>query len=134
MKVIKRNQPRKFLVGKNSSIEMLDTGTVILEENEQVTFKTLDGKEYDVAKKNWGYYATPSLAGRLKSFNFKPALMRSKISGHCYIILVQRDKINELEKYLIDDDQEIVIWLDDFEFLKGLKSLSRNAEVFEPES
>ena len=48
MKVIKRNQPRKFLVGKNSSIEMLDTGTVILEENEQVTFKTLDGKEYDV--------------------------------------------------------------------------------------
>ena len=120
MKVIKVNPPRKFMVGKGSKIEMTDTGSIHLQYNEQVTFKTPDGKEYDVARKSWGYYATPSLAGRLKSFNFRPALMRSKISGHCYIILVEADKLKELNQYLLDDDQEIVMWLDDFNFLQSL--------------
>ena len=27
-------------------------------------------KEYDFVKKNWGYYATPSINSRLKIFNF----------------------------------------------------------------
>lgn len=119
MKFNKRKNPRSFKVGKELKIEITDTGNIQLEENEQVTFVTKDRKEYDVARKNWGFYATPSLAGRLNKFDFRPALMRSKISGHCYVILVEKDKLTELNEYLVDDEQEIVMWLDDFEFLKN---------------
>ena len=126
MKFTTLNPPRKFRVGKGSKIEMSDTGSIFLQHDEQVTFKTTDNKEYDVARKSWGFYATPSLAGRLKSFNLRPALMRNS-SGQCYVILVETDKIKELEQYLIDEDQEIVIWLDEFEFLQSLKPLGKTA-------
>ena len=43
---------------------------MFLRNNEQLTFR--NGKsEYDVAKKNWGYYATPSINNRLKKFKFR---------------------------------------------------------------
>jgi hypothetical protein len=117
----RKRPPREFLVGQKQDIVIADTGTVFLEDNEQVTFMTPDGKEYDVARKSWGYYATPSLAGRLKSFGFRPAIMRSKSSGHCYIILVEKGKIEELYQYLRDDNQELIVWLDDYDLIQSLK-------------
>ena len=67
MKVIRKN--RKFTVGL-SKIKLKDCGSIYLKKNNQVTFR-YKKSEYDVCKKDWGYYATPSINGRLKKFNFR---------------------------------------------------------------
>ena len=41
-------------------------GTVYLAPNEQLTFVTENKNRYDVARKYWGFYATPSINSRLK--------------------------------------------------------------------
>ena len=38
---------------------------IYLKKNEQITLKNFD-KEYDIVKKDWGFYATPSINDRLK--------------------------------------------------------------------
>ena len=41
-----------------------------LKSDQQITL--INGKsEYDIAKKNWGFYVTPSIQKRLKKFNLK---------------------------------------------------------------
>ena len=59
---------RKFKPSKYSDIVLKDCGKIILNDNEQVTFSDKYNKknDYDVTKKDWGYYATPSINGRLK--------------------------------------------------------------------
>ena len=46
MKFSKKNPPRKFKVGLDKSIEISDCGSINLNENEQVTFVTANGKEH----------------------------------------------------------------------------------------
>ena len=42
-----------------------------------ITF--FNGKiEYDIVKKNWGFYATPSINGRLIKFGYKTCLIKNK--------------------------------------------------------
>ena len=63
MKFKPKNPPRTFEVGAETKYTMSDCASIELEPNEQVTF--LAGKaEYDVTRKEWGYYATPSTNGR----------------------------------------------------------------------
>jgi hypothetical protein len=50
---------------------------------------TDDGKEYDVAKKDWGFYATPSMNGRLKKFGFKTAIVK-KFTWYVLYNLVEK--------------------------------------------
>ncbi|HLN09267.1 MAG TPA: hypothetical protein VK281_09945, partial [Xanthobacteraceae bacterium] len=63
--------PRVFTVGNSGPIEMRDCGMVALDADEQLTFVTERGAEYDVARKDWGFYATPSLNGRLMQFGLR---------------------------------------------------------------
>ena len=71
MKIIKKN--RTFKVGIKKII-LKEVAKIKLKENEMITF--VSGKsEYDVVKKEWGYYATPSINGRLKMFNYSTALI-----------------------------------------------------------
>lgn len=113
MKIAVKNPPRSFPV-KGAGIEdvLHDCAHIQLEANEQVTFVTPGGAEYDVARKFWGYYATPSTNGRLKSFNFRTALVRAS-TGRFFVMLVEADKIEGFLEYLTTDKQALVCWLDD---------------------
>ena len=80
VKIIINKIPRIFTVGQIKKINIKDYGKIHLRKNEQLTFisgKNKNQKHYDITKKNWGYYATPSLNGRLKDNNFKSALVKN---------------------------------------------------------
>ena len=50
---------RKFSVGKNKDIEISDLGSIYLENNELISFVTEQQNNYEIVRKNWGFYATP---------------------------------------------------------------------------
>jgi hypothetical protein len=76
--------------------------------------------EYDVAKKDWGYYATPSINGRLKKFGFRTFLIKNK-RDKLYIFLVFKNKLRSFKKYCKDDNQKIVM-----ELTNGIKKVLLN--------
>jgi hypothetical protein len=104
--------PRKFAVGRSGQVEISDCGRVHLLPDEMVTFVTPSGKEYDVAAKDWGFYATPSVNGRLKDQGFKTALVRNS-QGRYYVMLVEAEGTDKFLKYLRDEQQELCEWLDE---------------------
>jgi hypothetical protein len=111
MKFKEKNPPRKFKVG-DDSIEISDCGSMHLEPDEMVTFVTGTEKQYDFAAKNWGYYATPSVNGRLLDEGFKTALVRNEAGRH-YVMVVDNQKLNEFEEYLQSSNQNVIEWLDE---------------------
>ena len=114
MKFIKNNPPRRYNVGIDNKIEISDHGKIFLDNNEQITFVRKDGKEHDFASKSWGFYATPSINGRLKTFGLKTALMKNSFNKY-YIVIVDLNKMDEFEKYLNIEKQVLVEWLDERE-------------------
>ena len=104
--------PRKFSVGTDGKITISDCGNISLKQNEQVSFITDDDKEYDVVRKEWGFYATPSMNGRLNNQGFKTALVKNDNGMH-YIMLVEKNKITLFEKYLFQEKNYLVKWLDE---------------------
>ena len=112
MKLNELNPPRKFNVGTNKQICIEHCADIFLKENEQVTFVDENGSEYDVAKKDWGYYATPSLNSRLVNQGFKTALVKNSY-GQFYVMIVSKEKLKEFEDYLNSEDNHVVEWLDE---------------------
>ena len=106
------NPPRLFEVGNTAKFNIKDCGSVSLEENEQITFLTKSGGEYDVAKKKWGFYATPSLNGRLADFNLRAVIIVNIITRRFFILLVEKGQEKEFEDYCIQEKLEVVLWLD----------------------
>lgn len=113
MKIDVKDPPRSFVV-KGAGLEdvLYDCAHIELKPNEQVTFKTPEGTEYDVTRKSWGYYATPSTNGRLKSFGLRAALIKAS-TGRYFVMLVESGKVAEFQRYLDDDKQLLLCWLDD---------------------
>ena len=107
-----KNPPRIFRVGSNNDIEISDCGTIALDANELVTFITPGGGEYDVVRKEFGFYATPSLNSRLPSFGLRPALVKNAKSQF-YIFLVEKGFENEFEVYCRTEKQNVILFLDD---------------------
>lgn len=122
MKISKIKPPREFEVGI-SLIKLKHTADIELDDNEMVTFRNKKNLEYDVTKKNWGFYATPSLAGRLKNKGYNALLMRNKHTRQCYIVMVENGFEKEFESYCLKENQEVVFWLDDFEKLANMPSI-----------
>lgn len=122
MKFEEKKPPRKFEVGNSVQFDMSDCGTLLLTPNEQVTFSTSAGGEYDVARKEWGFYATPSLNGRLQQFGLRGLLIRNIRTGRYFVFLVERGKEGEFEEYRIQESLEIVSWLDTTEALDRLSA------------
>ena len=122
MKFFRKKQPREFKVGNKIKFSMYDCGKVHLGEDEQVTFITDDGNEYDVAKKNWGFYATPSMNGRLESFNLRTVLIRNKNTNRFFLFLVEKGKEDKFYNYLDLEDLEIIILMDNTDQLEKLKN------------
>ncbi len=110
MKIDAKVPPREFEVGI-SGIVLSHCADVELAPDELVTFVSPTGAEYDVTRKSWGYYATPSLTGRLAANGFRAALVRNVDTKHYYIVLIDESKINEWYEYNRIEQQEIVMWL-----------------------
>ncbi|MSR78080.1 MAG: hypothetical protein EXS63_07645 [Candidatus Omnitrophica bacterium] len=113
------DQPRVFEVGLKHKIKMLDCGQLQLASDEQITFITEGGSEYDVARKSWGFYATPSLNNRLPKYGFRPVLVKSPQASF-FIFLVEKNKEADFEIYLKSENHQIICWLDSDENLKIL--------------
>ena len=120
MKFEQKDPPRRFAVGNAVQFEMKDCGSVELGENEQITLVTESGGEYDVARKDWGYYATPSLNGRLEQFGLRGVLIRNTITGRYFVLLVERGHERSFDDYCNQESLEVVAWLDSSESLDRL--------------
>ncbi len=128
MKFEEKIPPRRFAVGNAVRFEMMDCGSLSMNPNEQVTFLTPAGGEYDVARKDWGFYATPSLNGRLQRFELRGVLIRNSITGRYFVLLVERGREDEFEAYRAEESLEIVTWLDSTEILDRLAAAIREAD------
>ena len=102
--------PRRFRAGRRAEVEMSDTGRLALDADEQVTLTTPAGGEYDVARKSWGFYATPSVNRRLPSFGLR-ACLATNPDGHRFVLLVEAGCEDDFAAYR--DAQGLSIeWLD----------------------
>jgi len=50
-----------------------------------------------ITAKDWGFYATPSINGRLQQFGFKTALVENP-QGRIYVMVVEEEKIELFEE------------------------------------
>jgi hypothetical protein len=112
MKTELKQPPRTFTVGANADITISDMGDIALAPNEQVTFVTERGARYDVARKDWGFYATPSINGRLKNEGFKTALVENA-QGRIYVMMVETAQRALFDEYCRVEDQRVLSWLDE---------------------
>lgn len=116
-----KQPPREFEVGFDRKGTIRDCGSMYLEPDEQITFKTEDGKEYDVTRKDWGFYAGPSLNGRLASFNLRAVLVKNRVERF-FVLLVERGKEESFTRYVAGEPLKIVAWLDTTAALKRLEA------------
>jgi len=107
-----KDPPRRFSVGNSVKFDMLDCGDIRLEPDEQVTFVTASGAEYDVAAKEWGFYATPSLNGRLEQFGLRGVLIRNRSTGRYFVLLVERGREPQFDAYCERENLAVIAWLD----------------------
>ncbi len=118
MKYNEKKPPREFEAGPRR-ITLRDGGSLDLDSDEQVTFLAADKKEYDVVRKDWGFYATPSLNKRLVKFGWRPALVVSKEEKY-YLVLVEKEKVGKFKRYC-QDEGLIYYWLSN----ESLKDIER---------
>lgn len=102
--------PRRFRAGRLAEVQMSDTGRLALEPDEQVTLTTPAGGEYDVARKSWGFYATPSVNRRLPSFGLR-ACLATNPDGHRFVLLVEAGCEDDFEAYRAEQGLSVE-WLD----------------------
>jgi len=112
MKFEPKDPPRRFSVGNAVKFEMRDCAEIALEPDEQVTFVTESGAEYDVARKDWGFYATPSLNGRLETFGLRGVLIRNRGTGRYFVLLVERGREALFDQYCAVENLAVIAWLD----------------------
>jgi len=113
MKITRLNPPRQFAVGASPQITLRDCGSIEMEPDEQITFLTDKKDEYDIVRKEWGFYATPSLNGRLPSFSIKPLLVKNLDSGRFFILLLEKGKDRIFEEYCRKENIAVLAELDD---------------------
>ncbi len=122
MKFELRDPPRRFTVGAQGEITLSDCGRLALQPDEQVTFVTAEGAEYDVVRKDWGFYATPSINGRLQHFGWRSALVLSP-NNRLFLLLVAPGQLPAFQDYLRHEGLRLLCWLDDPATLRQLAAL-----------
>ena len=111
MKFDRRDIPRVFNVGQHGEIAISDCGRIQLLPDEQVTFVTEAGGEYDIVRKDWGFYATPSTNDRLVKHGFSTVLVRSP-ENKIYVFLVEPTREQEFQSYVTHEGHTLILWLD----------------------
>jgi len=114
--------PREFQVGE---VTLRHSADVELEPDEQITLVTGSGTEYDLVRKSWGYYATPSMNGRLAAHGLRAALAVNP-EGKLSLLLVERGCEPQFDGYLAEQGMRVVSWLDSDEAVaSALERLGR---------
>ena len=113
MRFKKNKIPRSFIVGIKKKLKIKDIGTIQLAPNEQITFITKNNNRYDVVRKNWGFYATPSINSRLKKEGFKTALVKNTLN-RIFVMIVEKKRIPKFKIYCREQNQKILFWLDEY--------------------
>ena len=121
MKFVPKIPPREFEVGYDVKGILRDCGAMRLAADEQITFLTEGGGEYDLTRKEWGFYATPSLNGRLAGFNLRAVLVKNRVDRF-FVLLVERGKEEAFDRYVAAEPLKIVAWLDTLESLQALEA------------
>ena len=119
MKLEIKDPPRRFPVGLKE-ITLAHVADMALEPDEMVTLSDGAGRELDVTRKDWGWYATPSLGGRLRRFGLRAAIMRNVDTRQCFVVLIEEGREADWRRYMADERQELVLWLDDFDTLAAM--------------
>ena len=119
MKYTVIDPPRVFRVGPEKRIAISDCARIQLDADEQITLINDAGAEYDIVRKEWGYYATPSLNGRLRGFGFRGALVKGQAAKY-FVLLMETGKEKEFAAYLASEKMDVIVWLDDEDALAGL--------------
>lgn len=127
MKIEPKSPPRVYEVGRGAVVRMKDCGSARLEPDEQLTFLTEAGAEYDLARKSWGFYATPSLNARLLQFGLHAVLVKNKI-GRYFVLLLEQGKQADFDEYVRLEELEIIAWLDSTESLERLEAAVKRAK------
>lgn len=112
MKILLKDPPRQFTVGERGDIAISDVGDIHLAPNEQVTFVTESGRRHDFACKEWGFYATPSVNGRLRNEGLRTALVRNQ-KGLVYVMVIASEKRAAFDDYCEREKQTVLQWLDE---------------------
>lgn len=110
MRLAEKSPPRVFTPAPG--IAIADCGDLHLAPGEQVTLVTEAGRRMDVAAKDFGFYATPSVNGRLSNEGFKTALVRNA-RGQIYVMVVDRARMDRFEAYCAAERQTVLEWLDE---------------------
>ena len=111
MKYTPLTPPRQYEAGFEHKVTIADCGRLELDPDEQVTLLTDDGAEYDVTRKNWGFYATPSLNGRLAAFGLRGVLVKNR-QDRLFVLLVARGREKDFEHYSVEERLTVLTWLD----------------------
>ena len=126
MKFIKCDPPRVFEVGSDPPISIRHTADVQLDDDEQLALVTESGSEYDIVRKSWGYYATPSLNDRLVKRGLRASLVRNS-AKKLFLLLADVGKEEQFFTYLDCEGLQIVCWLDSDDAVDHHRSHRRNA-------
>ena len=106
MRVRPIEPPRAFAVG---DVTIAHAADIELAPDEQVTFTT-SGTEFDVVRKDWGYYATSSNR-RLREHGLRMALCAND-DGRVTVLLVEAGREPAFEAYLDAQPMRLLAWLD----------------------
>jgi hypothetical protein len=109
--------PREFEVGYRGG-RLRHVSDAWMDADEVLTLRTESGTEFDVTRKSWGYYATPSLNRRAREYGLRAALTlgvpRDKDEApRMYVMLVEAGSEGEFTEYLEAEGMRLVCWLDD---------------------
>jgi hypothetical protein len=126
MKTAFLDAPRRFDSDGSGRFPVTDVGRIELADGEQVTFTGVSGSEYDVARKSWGYYATPSLNGRLPAHGLRPVFACNS-AGRFFVCLVEAGAERQFDEYLQACGMQALGWLDDTRTLERIRAALQEA-------
>lgn len=126
MRFSPKEPPRRFEAGTDTKVTLSHCGDMHLGPDELISFVTDSGHEYDITRKEWGFYATPSLNHRLLQHNLHAVLARNG-TNQFFLLLVENGKEAAFEAYLAAQHMTVVYWMDNTEQLERL-SLNREVE------
>lgn len=97
--MILKKTKRSWTVGNKKDIIITEKLKIKLNDNEQVSFVGNKRKtNYEICKKNWGYYISPSIDKRLKNYGHVVYITKNK-KGQVYLMAVNLKKINKFILY-----------------------------------
>ena len=90
---------RSWTVGSDRDIIITEKLKIQLNDDEQVSFiGNKNNTNYEICKKNWGYYISPSLNKRLKNYGFRVYITKNK-KGQNYLMAVKFKMVKEFKLY-----------------------------------